>query len=288
MGIDRFVDTHVHFWDHAVDGLCWPFLRRDFEHPRLIGMHRLDAPRFGVNELLAQVIDVPLSKVVHIQCATERRPGLEAAWLQRMADDIGWPHAFVTRARLTEPEIARQLDGDVAHAGFRGVRHTELSGLGSEAFLHGWSELADRGGSLEIDAPHERYEHVAEAARHRPDGTIVLGHAGLPVDRDEEYFATWAAQLHELAAEPNVVCKVSALASGSDPTWTVASIRPWVETCIAAFGADRCMFATNWPIDSLYGTYDELVAAYDEITSELPDEDRERLFAGTAEAIYDI
>jgi predicted TIM-barrel fold metal-dependent hydrolase len=87
---------------------------------------------------------------------------------------------------------------------------------------------------------------------------------------------------------PNVVCKISALASGADPNWSVESIRPWVRECIEAFGPDRCMFASNWPIDKLFGTYCGLISAYAQIVGDLSDEERHQLFGGTAARVYRI
>jgi predicted TIM-barrel fold metal-dependent hydrolase len=130
------------------------------------------------------------------------------------------------------------------------------------------------------------YDHVIALASAHPDITVVLGHAGLPVARDPEYFAHWSAGIGRLAKLPNIVCKISALASGSDPSWTVDSIRPWLLGCVETFGPDRCMFGSNWPIDSLFGDYPRLVAAYREITSVLAPAERRNLFSATAAKIY--
>ena len=115
---------------------------------------------------------------------------------------------------------------------------------------------------------------------------LVLGHAGLPLERTAAYRAAWQQAMSALAATPNVVCKISALASGSDPNWTVESLRPWVLGCVEAFGPSRCMLATNWPIDRLHGSYQQLVDAYREILGELAPDERAALFHGTAERVY--
>jgi predicted TIM-barrel fold metal-dependent hydrolase len=287
--IPPFVDTHVHFWDHGEADLHWPYLVPGFPHPRLKDMHRLDAPRFGPDELRAEAGDVPLAAIVHVQSAQEAWPGAETAWLQRLADDGGWPHAIVARVRLAAADAAVFLPTHAAHPRFRGVRDLSAEkDLGGDELLAGWDVLADLGGSVELMVPHERFAEVAGVARHRRDGVVVLGHAGLPVQRDAAYLRAWSAALQVLASEPNVVCKVSALASGSDPDWTVESIRPWVLGCIDAFGPDRCMFASNWPIDRLFGTYERLVDAYDEITSGLTAGERAAVFGETARRVYRI
>lgn len=286
---DSFVDPHVHFWDHSRQDLSWPFLEPGFEHPRLGDMHRLDAPRFTGAELREEAGDVPLEKAVHIQCAREDRPGAEVAWLQELSDGTGWPHAIVTRCRLAGSGAAAVLGRHASFPGFRGVRDTEAgTDLASDAFLRGWEHLAGLGGSLEVMVSYEQFADVVATARHRPEATVVLGHAGLPVRRDEAYFSAWAAALEDVARQPNVVCKISALASGADPHWSVESIRPWVRTCIETFGAARCMFATNWPIDRLFGSYPALVGAYAAITDDVDAAERADLFAKTAERVYRI
>jgi predicted TIM-barrel fold metal-dependent hydrolase len=91
----------------------------------------------------------------------------------------------------------------------------------------------------------------------------------------------------ELATAENVVCKISALGS-ADPHWTAASIRPWVLGCVEAFGADRCMLATNWPVDKLFGTYERLLSAYVEIATELTPSEQQAIFSATAERVHRI
>ena len=84
-----------------------------------------------------------------------------------------------------------------------------------------------------------------------------------------------------------MVCKISGLAM-IDHHWSVESIRPWVETCIESFGVDRCMFATNWPVDSLFSDYATVVNAYREIVHDLDPADQRKLFRSNAEGTYRI
>ena len=127
--------------------------------------------------------------------------------------------------------------------------------------------------------PYEHVGSIRALAERWPDVTIVLGHAGQPVERTPEYLARWSQALADLAAAAsNVVVKVSAIAPGADPHWTVDCIRPCVLGCVGAFGAERSMFATNRPIDRLHGTYGGLVGAYREITADLAADERKALF----------
>jgi predicted TIM-barrel fold metal-dependent hydrolase len=285
-----FVDAHVHFWDHDVAGLRWAFLEPDFEHPRLGALKTLDAPRFAVDELRAEAAPCGLAKVVHVQAAQAADPVIETAWLQALGDSTGWPDAIIGYCHLAGPDAAAIVDRHRAYARFRGVRDLPAgSRLADPDVGRGFGLVAASGTLIEIMTSWESYDDLVALTDAWPATTVVLGHAGLPVERTEAYFAQWAPALRRLAERaPNVVCKVSALASGADPAWTVASIRPWVLGCIDAFGPDRCMFASNWPVDKLFGTYPRLLAAYDDITAGFSTAERDALFGETAERVYRI
>ena len=98
----------------------------------------------------------------------------------------------------------------------------------------------------------------------------------------------WIDALRNVARADNVVIKISAVGGSADPGWTVESIRPWVLGCIEAFGTDRAMFASNWPVDSLFGTYEGLLAAYADIVSGFSDDERTALFSANTERFYGI
>ena len=287
-----FTDAHVHFWDHALPGMRWRFLERDFEHPRLKGMHRLDAPRHGPEELLAEAGEERPDKIVHIQCATMPAPSptYETEWLESLADAGGWPNAIVAGCRLREPDAGAVLAANAAFPRFRGVRDLTVTDAVVPSDVGGaFDAAAEHDASVELMLPLEHYDSVARLAEHWPSVTIVLGHAGQPLERDSRYVAHWSAALASLAgAAPNVVLKLSAIASSADPEWTVDSVRPVVLRAIEAFGADRCMFASNWPIDRLYGTYPRLLRAYRQIAAELPEREQAALLHGTADRVYRV
>ena len=283
----EFVDTHVHYWDHSVEGLYWRYLDAGFDHPRLKGMHRLDAPRFTAAELRAQAGEYAPARIVHVQSCVEEAPGLETAWLQAMADREGSPDAIVAQAHPADADIASVIEANAGHRLLRGVRDMlSPRTINSDAFTTGFDMLADAGLSLEVLVPYPKFDAVCALADRRPDATIILGHAGQPERRDRGYFAEWSRGIARVASRPNVVVKISALASGADPQWTTDSIRGWAEHCIDSFGPDRAMFATNWPIDRLYGTYAALIEAYLEITAPLTAIEQRALFSATATRVY--
>jgi predicted TIM-barrel fold metal-dependent hydrolase len=270
----------------------WRFLEPDFDHPRLKGTQRLDAPRYGPTELLAEAGSDAPDKVVHIQCAMQPLPDptQETEWLDWLADTYGYPQAIVAGCRLREPDAGDVLAANAASPRFRGVRDLSVTGAIEPADVALAFDAADaHGASVELMLSMEHYDSLARLAERWPGVTIVLGHAGQPLARDPDYVNRWAAALAKLAAvAPNIVLKLSAIASSADPSWTVNSVRACVLPAIAAFGADRCMFASNWPIDRLYGTYPRLLAAYREIADELPAADRAAVLHRTADRVYRI
>ena len=118
------------------------------------------------------------------------------------------------------------------------------------------------------------------------DLIVVVEHTGWPRSTSEEERALWQDGIDALAGlGDNVVCKLSGL-SMPFGTHDVDAFAPWLEYAIDAFGVDRCMFASNFPVDAMYGTFDELYTTFSAVTAGLGDESREQLFATNAERIY--
>jgi predicted TIM-barrel fold metal-dependent hydrolase len=146
--------------------------------------------------------------------------------------------------------------------------------------------LQDRNLVFELMTHPDQLLRAAEELSSFDDLTVVVEHTGWPRDDSDEERTLWSEGMHALAAlGANVVCKLSGLAM---PLGSIGAdaLRPWLEPAIDAFGADRCMFASNFPVDSAAGTFDELYTTFDAVTSGLDDASREALFAGTAERIY--
>src|SRR5690606_21712114 len=139
--------------------------------------------------------------------------------------------------------------------------------LEDERFQRGFALLGPRGLVYDLEASVPDMAPAYRLARRFPETRIVLEHTGLPLERTDAYFREWQEGMRHLARAETVACKISGLGM-TDHTWTVASIRPWVEAAIEAFGPARCMFGTNWPVDSLYSGFVDVVSAYREIVSQ--------------------
>jgi predicted TIM-barrel fold metal-dependent hydrolase len=118
------------------------------------------------------------------------------------------------------------------------------------------------------------------------DLTVVVEHTGWPRSNTDEERALWRAGIDALAGlGDNVVCKLSGLAMPLQ-SMSADTFSPWLDYAIDAFGVDRCLFASNFPVDSMYGSFDKLYGIFSEVTAGLDDESRQKLFATNAERIY--
>ncbi|MBT3532349.1 MAG: amidohydrolase family protein, partial [Rhodospirillaceae bacterium] len=149
----------------------------------------------------------------------------------------------------------------------------------------GYALLAKHGLHYELQT---RYWHLGEAAdlaRDFPDIPIVLNHAGVPEDRSDTGLAAWRAGMEEIAAQPNVSVKISGIGEAGH-AWSVERQQTVVRDVIRIFGVGRCMFASNFPVDGLVGDFATIFNGFLDITKDLPDDDRRKLFHDNAVRAY--
>jgi predicted TIM-barrel fold metal-dependent hydrolase len=130
-------------------------------------------------------------------------------------------------------------------------------------------------------------EEAAEVVREHPNLRVILNHTGYPLDRSAEAVKVWRRGMEALATCPNVACKISGLTVPGAP-WTLASNKPIIRDTISMFGVDRCMFASNFPVDGLKGSWDYLYSCFKEAVADMPLADRQKLFAENAIRYYRI
>lgn len=146
--------------------------------------------------------------------------------------------------------------------------------------------LAERDLLFEVMAHPDQLAEAAAGLAQVEGLRVVVEHAGWPRSADAEERALWRSGMQALAdLGDRVACKVSGLAM---PLGSMApeSLRPWVEEALALFGTDRCFFASNFPVDGLHGTLDELWSSYSALTADLDAVTRDALFAGNAQRVY--
>jgi predicted TIM-barrel fold metal-dependent hydrolase len=282
----EFVDAHVHFYDLAHPTLRYSWLEPDFIHPSVGNIDAIKSLRYRFENYVAETRFSGVTGAVHVQAALDStNPVDESVFVNDQLDGT-MPVMLVGDARMQSPDVESTLAAHAEHPNFRGIRDfAQGDYLVDPAFDRGYALLEKYGMSYDLDATWENLEKARDLAQRFPDTLLILGHAGFPQDRSAEYLEQWRAGMATLAEAPNAVCKISGLGM-RDQRWTIDSLRPLVLGCIEAFGVDRCMFATNWPVDRLFSSYPDLVNAYRAIVAEFSPDEQRQLFVDNARRYY--
>jgi L-fuconolactonase len=275
----------AHKWYPALDP---PEGADDFGIGDMAGLRRDYLPADYRSDVAGSAVRV--DKVVHVSAVTA--PGTEldeARWLDQVAADDDIVRAVIGAVPVgsTEDEITGHVAAQAASPLFRGIR-----------VLHGFDPADPATGRLlaVLDAGGHVFDVVIRPAevdawlpllRDFPGLSVVLEHAGWPDGAEPAHFSAWRDGLASLAALTNVHCKISGLPMVLH-TLDGKALRPWIETCLELFGTDRTFFGSNFPVDSLFGTYAQLVDAYLDATGGLTPDERERVFVTNAERCYRI
>jgi len=284
-GADRpgRVDAHHHVWDLGVRDQAW------LREPGLEKINR----SFGAAELApaaaaAGITGTVLVQVLHSTAETAEFLAL-AAGEPLIAGVVGW-------VDLTRPDVAAtiaELRAAPSGASLVGIRHlvqgeADPQWLTRDDVLRGLRAVA--AAQLRYDLltlPHHLPAATA-AVRAVPELTFVLDHLSKPPIAAGE-LEPWATAVRRLAAEPNVVCKLSGMVTEADVTrWTVADLRPYADVVLEAFGPTRLMFGSDWPVCLLAAEYADVVAAADGLTADLAPDERDEIFGGTATRVYGL
>jgi L-fuconolactonase len=282
----RVVDAHVHLWDPARTD-WYPYLA----HPEQLGFGGGDASRmsrrFDVQTYQTEAGRWNVEKLVNVAAATGRHSIEETIELDDNARSSGHPDAIIggLPATDTPAEAIELIDRQMSATRFRGVRPMgDLGGpLPDTGILRA---LAERNLLFELMTHPDQLQAAAARLDDFDDLTVVVEHTGWPRSDSDEERALWRAGIDALAGVgDNVVCKLSGLAMPSGSVGAEA-LSPWLEYAIETFGVDRCMFASNFPVDSMHGTFDELYNTFSTVTDGVDGESRDKLFAGNAERVY--
>jgi L-fuconolactonase len=137
-----------------------------------------------------------------------------------------------------------------------------------------------------LTRPHQLPAAI-DTVRALPGLTFVLDHMSKPPIAAGELHP-WAARVRELAALPNVSCKLSGMVTEAGPRWTVAGLRPYAEVVLDAFGPARVMFGSDWPVCLLTASYADVTSAAQELTAALTPEEQALVFGETAARVYGL
>lgn len=272
------VDAHHHVWDLSVRDQDWIAadspLRRDFTMADLAP----EAAAAGVDRtVLVQTITVPEETPEFLALA---------AGHDLVAGVVGWTD-------LTRPDVADELARLRALPGgsrLKGIRHQVQGEPDPEWLLRpdvrrGLTAVADAGLVYDLVVLPHQLPACAKAADSLPHLTFVLDHLGKPPIASGA-LEPWASTVRTLAALPNTVCKLSGMVTEADlAAWTIDDLRPYADTVLDAFGPERLMFGSDWPVCTLAATYGGVL---DTARLLLGAQDSAQIFEGTAVRVYGL
>jgi len=289
------IDPHHHLWDLAA--VRYPWLLAD-EKTAFFGSYERLARNYLPEDYLQDSAGQDVQKSVHLQAEADHQdPVAETCWLAGLGGSI--PSAIVAYADFRADDIESILEQHCEFDQVRGIRqilnhHSDSSLsymdedlLQNQTWLNNFSLLARHDLSFDMQLYYQQMNNAAALAGQHDNIQFILNHTGMPVERSDAAIAGWRNGMQTLATQPNIAVKISGLGM-TDPQWTVDSIRPFVLDTIEIFGADRCMFASNFPVDSLFSDFSTLFDAYRTITSSFSSDEQAMLFHDNAARIYRI
>jgi L-fuconolactonase len=271
------IDSHQHFWRYDPRSHGWitdemALLKRDFMPQDLI-------PELRANQMEGS-----------IAVQTDQSVG-ENAFLLDLAQNqvlgvVGW-------VNLCSPMLSGELERFSKFEKLRGFRHIAQSEaddrfLAREDVVRGIRQLQNHHFTFDILIYPRQLPAAIELVEKIPEQRFVLDHMAKPEIRSGER-KQWAKQMQRLAANRNVYCKASGLVTEANwHTWRESDFKPYLDVVFEAFGAERIMFGSDWPVCLVAGNYAKVKAIVANYVAQLPNEQQEKVFGGNAIEFYGL
>lgn len=291
------IDAHHHFWDLSLGRHPWlapdvliPFRYGDYsaikktfmpaDYRAITGGHRVVASvtmegEWDEEDLVA-----------------------ESRWMTGVVEAHGAPAAHVARAFLHRADAEEVLAGHAAYPIVRGIRHKPAAAaspdkiekgapgsMSDPAWRRGYALLSRFGLHFELQAPWWHVDELLDLIAAHPETPVVINHTFLPADRSPEGLAGWRSALKRAASAPQTTIKISGIGLKGRP-WSLDDNGAIIRETIEVFGPDRCMFASNFPVDGLCGSFATIYAGFKQATADLSRSDRLKLFHDNAIRVY--
>lgn len=288
------VDSHFHVW-HQAD---LPWLSGPMQ-PRIFGPYEPIRRDYLMAEYHEDAHTSGVEKSVYVQANWPvDRAEDEVAWVSTLAKETGWPHGIVGYADMSVEDVRPALDRLTAYPRMRGIRQqfhwheNPLFRFAPHADLcrdpkvqANVARLADYGWSFDLQVFAAQMDGACELVDACPDVTFILQHAGMLTDTTEDGRLYWRAQMAKLAARSNVVSKLSGF--GTFIHKRDAEQIAWLtRETVALFGAERCLWGSNFPIEKLWTDYASLLDAHRMAAGGLSTAEQAAIFNDTASRVY--
>ena len=276
------IDAHQHFWQRGRDPFDYDWLER-------AGNESI-CRDFLPADLHPQLQQAGIDRTVLVQTQHHLEENRWALGLAEQWDFIAGVVGWVDLASADcEDQLLRFLD----HPRFVGIRHVtqdepDEDFIVRDEIITGLRVLEKHQCPFDLLFYVQHLRHAVALGRLLPDLPMVIDPLAKPRIREQQT-GDWARQLQEAAAMPNIFCKLSGMITEADwDNWKPADLKPYVETAIEAFGPDRCMFGSDWPVCELAGSYQQVHDALRDVLGPISGDEQGKLFGGTAARFYGL
>ena len=298
----KIVDAHHHLWDLNNKDTSYSWLMVT-EGEAFFGDYAGIRKSYLLEDYLEDAKNQNLIKSVHVQAEhDEDKPVNETRWLQSISDTHSskLPNAIIAFADFSKNNVSDILDEHQNYKNIRGIRqilsfnesepkysHASEDFMKNSTWLANFANIRNRNLSFDIQIYKHQMNDAYELAKKYDDILFILNHTGEPCYQSDEYISSWEENMSKIASCENFVAKISGLGM-FNPNWTIQSSRIFVEKTIEIFGIERCMFASNFPVDKLFNSFDTYWNSFKEITKHYSENDKNLLFSSNAEKYYRI
>lgn len=272
------IDAHQHFWKYSAAEYDWI---DDSAHP----LQRDFLPE----DLQAAAEPCGVTGAVSVQA---RQSLEETRWLLELADVNAFIRGVVGWVPLVSPSVSGDIEKFAAHPKLRGVRHVVQGEPGGfllrDDFNTGISCLKTFALTYDILIFERQLPEAITFVDRHPRQAFILDHIAKPRIRDGQ-ISPWRENLRELARRPNICCKISGMVTEADPAnWAADTLRPYLDTVLEAFGPQRLMFGSDWPVCLLGATYARWHGVVENFIKPLSAVEQAAIRGGTAIKVYGL
>ena len=292
--MQKAIDSHFHIWRQKDQ----PWLMGPMV-PRIFGPYEPIRRDYPIGEFLEDNEGSGVEKGVYVQTNWAKEDfEKEVAFLQKTADETGWPHAIVGYADMTVDDVRPQIERLMKYPLLRGVRMQlhwhevseyrfapDARQVIDAMVKKNVARLKDYGLSFDLQLFPAQMKDGLELVSETPDTDFVLTHCGMLTSSEPETVEAWKDGLRTLAKAPNLYAKLSGLGTfvhRNDP----ALIALVYDAAIEILGSDRLMFGSNFPIEKLWASHAGLMAAHRAAAAKHSAADQANIFWNTAEKVY--
>jgi predicted TIM-barrel fold metal-dependent hydrolase len=294
---EPLVDAHQHFWDLSLGKHPW--LCESLAIPFRYGNYARLRETYLPADYLRDSAAFNVVKSVYVDAEWDPDDPLgETRWVHELRAQHGYPNAMVAQAWLDRDDVHDVLAGQAEFGFVRGIRNKPSAAhapyaparaprgsMSDERWRRGYALLERFGLSFDLQVAFWHLPEAALLARDFPGIQIIVNHTGLPYERSEAGLSAWREALQTVAAHDNVALKISGLGP-SGATWSVDHQRTVVLDAIRIFGVERCMFASNFPVDGLVTDFTTIMGGFQAIVADFPAAERRKLFHDNAVKFY--